>query len=65
MNLFIKKPISQLIESADGGEYRLKRSLGTYNLVSLGIGAIGKRGAGCGPFFRGGSHWLRFCRHVL
>ncbi|MBF0512256.1 MAG: amino acid permease [Candidatus Omnitrophica bacterium] len=40
MNLFIKKPIHQLIESADGGEYRLKRSLGALNLVSLGIGAI-------------------------
>src|SRR5271170_1106710 len=40
MNLFIKKPISQLIESAEGGEYQLKRSLGALNLVSLGIGAI-------------------------
>ena len=40
MNLFIKKPISQLIETAEGGEYQLKRSLGALNLVSLGIGAI-------------------------
>jgi len=40
MNLFIKKPISQLIESAEGGEYQLKRSLGPLNLISLGIGAI-------------------------
>ena len=40
MDLFIKKPISQLIESAEGGEYQLKRSLGALNLVSLGIGAI-------------------------
>ncbi len=40
MNLFVKKPISQLIESAEGGEYQLKRSLGALNLVSLGIGAI-------------------------
>lgn len=40
MNLFIKKPISQLIESAEGGEFQLKRSLGALNLVSLGIGAI-------------------------
>ncbi len=40
MNLFVKKPISQLIESAEGGEYQLKRSLGALNLISLGIGAI-------------------------
>jgi APA family basic amino acid/polyamine antiporter len=40
MNLFIKKPISQLIDSAQGGEYTLKRSLSALNLVSLGIGAI-------------------------
>lgn len=40
MDLFVKKPISQLIESAEGGEYQLKRSLGALNLVSLGIGAI-------------------------
>src|SRR5665213_409283 len=40
MNLFVKKPINQLIEAADGGEYQLKRSLGALNLVSLGIGAI-------------------------
>src|SRR5271170_4187319 len=40
MDLFIKKPISQLIESAESGEYTLKRSLGALNLVSLGIGAI-------------------------
>jgi len=40
VNLFIKKPITQLIETAEGGEYQLKRSLGALNLVSLGIGAI-------------------------
>ena len=40
MDLFIKKPISQLISTAEGGEYQLKRSLGALNLVSLGIGAI-------------------------
>src|SRR5665213_2382448 len=40
MNLFVKKPINQLIEAADGGEYKLKRSLGALNLISLGIGAI-------------------------
>jgi APA family basic amino acid/polyamine antiporter len=40
LNLFIKKPIHKLVESAEGGEYKLKRSLGALNLVSLGIGAI-------------------------
>jgi APA family basic amino acid/polyamine antiporter len=40
MNLFVKKPINQLVESAESGEYKLKRSLGALNLVSLGIGAI-------------------------
>ncbi len=40
MRLFIKKPIAQLIEAADSGEFRLKRSLSALNLVSLGIGAI-------------------------
>jgi APA family basic amino acid/polyamine antiporter len=40
MNIFIKKPINQLIEAAEGGEYQLKRSLGALNLISLGIGAI-------------------------
>jgi len=40
MNLFIKKPINQLIETAESGEYKLKRTLGALNLVSLGIGAI-------------------------
>src|SRR5208283_3434361 len=40
MKLFIKKPIIQLIESSQSGEYQLKRTLGAYNLVSLGIGAI-------------------------
>ncbi|MDE1921082.1 MAG: amino acid permease [Candidatus Omnitrophica bacterium] len=40
MNLFVKKPISQLVETAEGGEYQLKRSLGALNLISLGIGAI-------------------------
>ena len=40
MNLFVKKSISQLIKSSESGEHQLKRSLGAYNLVSLGIGAI-------------------------
>jgi len=40
VNLFVKKPIHQLIASADEGEHKLKRTLGPVSLVSLGIGAI-------------------------
>ncbi len=40
MNLFVKKPISQIIAASEGGEHTLKRSLGPWSLVSLGIGAI-------------------------
>lgn len=40
MNLFVKKPINQIIESSASGEYQLKRTLGPWSLVSLGIGAI-------------------------
>ena len=79
MNLFVKKPINQLIETAEGGEYQLKRSLGALNLVSLGIGAIigagliyidrycrsRKCGACRGAFLCGGGHRLCFCGLVL
>lgn len=40
MNLFLKKPISRIIEASEGGEHQLKRSLGPWSLISLGIGAI-------------------------
>ncbi len=40
MNLFVKKPISQIIASSQAGEHQLKRTLGPTSLVSLGIGAI-------------------------
>ena len=40
MNLFVKKPISRIIEASEGGEHQLKRSLGPWSLISLGIGAI-------------------------
>ncbi len=40
MNLFVRKPITQIIDASDGGEHRLKRTLGSMSLVSLGIGAI-------------------------
>lgn len=46
-NLFVKKPLSQLLGSADS-EKGLKRTLGAYNLVALGIGAI----IGAGLFVR-------------
>ncbi|MDR0844826.1 MAG: amino acid permease [Tannerella sp.] len=41
MNIFQKKPISTLLdESRDEGEHTLKRTLGPYKLVALGLGAI-------------------------
>ncbi len=40
MNLFVKKPIGQIIAASEGGEYTLNRSLGPWSLISLGIGAI-------------------------
>lgn len=45
MNLFIKKPMSQLLREGDpssleSGENHLKRSLTASNLVMLGVGAI-------------------------
>jgi len=47
-NLWIKKPLSQLLAQADDSEKGLKRTLGAYNLVALGIGAI----IGAGLFVR-------------
>lgn len=46
-NLWIKKPLSQLLAQADDAK-GLKRTLGAYNLVALGIGAI----IGAGLFVR-------------
>ena len=40
MNLFRKKSVDQIINSSEGGEHKLKRTLGPWSLVSLGIGAI-------------------------
>lgn len=39
-NLFAKMPVSRLIATAEGGEHKLKRTLGPMSLISLGIGAI-------------------------
>jgi basic amino acid/polyamine antiporter, APA family len=47
-NLWVKKPLSQLMEQAGDSEKGLKRTLGAYNLVALGIGAI----IGAGLFVR-------------
>lgn len=41
MSIFSRKPISALLaEANDSGEHTLKRTLGTWGLISLGIGAI-------------------------
>lgn len=46
--IFAKKPISALLEQADEKEKGLKRTLGAFNLIALGIGAI----IGAGLFMR-------------
>src|ERR1043165_4935909 len=48
MSLFVKKPMSQLMQQADNSEKGLKRTLGPGNLIALGIGAI----IGAGLFVR-------------
>src|SRR3974377_619816 len=49
MSLFAKKDLSLLMtESQETGEHSLKRSLGPFNLILLGIGAI----IGAGLFVR-------------
>ena len=48
MNLFAKKPLSQLMNQAADSDKGLKRTLGAGNLVALGIGAI----IGAGLFVR-------------
>lgn len=41
MSLFVKKPLDILLNEADeSGEHTLKRSLGSWGLIALGIGAI-------------------------
>jgi basic amino acid/polyamine antiporter, APA family len=48
MNLWVKKPLAQLLAVATDSEKGLKRTLGAWNLVALGIGAI----IGAGLFVR-------------
>ncbi|HKP05212.1 MAG TPA: amino acid permease [Chthoniobacterales bacterium] len=48
-NLFARKPLDKLMtEAAEVGEHSLKRSLGPWNLIALGIGGI----IGAGLFVR-------------
>ncbi|HEV2805903.1 MAG TPA: amino acid permease [Chthoniobacterales bacterium] len=48
-DLFARKPLDKLMaEAADVGEHSLKRSLGAWNLIALGIGGI----IGAGLFVR-------------
>lgn len=48
MSLFRKKPLEHLLEQAGDSEKGLKRTLGVYNLIALGVGAI----IGAGLFVR-------------
>lgn len=48
MSLFVKKPLSQLMQDADSSEKGLKRTLSAGSLIALGIGAI----IGAGLFVR-------------
>src|SRR6516165_9459005 len=48
MGIFTKKPIHKLILDSSDGEKSLKRTLGPFNLIALGIGAI----IGAGLFVR-------------
>src|SRR5687767_5062083 len=48
MSLFVKKTLSSLMAQADDSEKGLKRTLGAWSLVALGIGAI----IGAGLFVR-------------
>lgn len=47
-NLWVRKPLSQLLAQAADSEKGLKRTLGSMNLIALGIGAI----IGAGLFVR-------------
>jgi basic amino acid/polyamine antiporter, APA family len=40
MSLFVRKPLNQLLTEASDGEKGLKKTLGPWSLIALGIGAI-------------------------
>ena len=46
--IFVRKPLAALLQQADESEKGLKRTLGAFNLVALGVGAI----IGAGLFMR-------------
>ena len=48
MSLFAVKPISRILAEGEGGEHQLKRTLGPWQLIALGIGAV----IGAGIFVR-------------
>src|SRR4051812_16556725 len=48
MNLWIRKPLDQLMQESSDGDKGLKKTLGAGNLIALGIGAI----IGAGLFVR-------------
>ena len=62
MSIWRKKDLAAMLADAEGGEKSLKRSLGAFQLVALGVGAI--IGAGLGKSvalitdgrFSGGTH---------
>src|SRR5437667_925001 len=40
MSLFATKPVDKIMAESESGAHTLKRTLGPFNLVALGIGAI-------------------------
>ncbi len=75
MGLFIKKPFSMLqAEANESGAKTLKRVLGAWSLVALGVGVIigaglfsitGTVAAGYTTFVCHCSHRMLFCRTML
>ena len=64
-NLFIRKPLKMLLsEAGESGEHSLKRTLGVFQLTSLGVGAIIGAGifvmAGLGAHYAGPALMLSF-----
>jgi APA family basic amino acid/polyamine antiporter len=48
LSLFATKPLARILRESQSGEHQLKRTLGAFNLVALGIGGI----IGAGLFVR-------------
>ena len=48
MSVFAVKPLSRIFAESEGGEHQLKRTLGAWQLIALGIGAV----IGAGIFVR-------------